>query len=128
MASWKEIEALKHSPANARTLAKSLLATSGLSAWEEPFLESMSLHEGQLSTRQSEKLLELRDESLWVSSIRGFSVRLMLQSCWESRHDLDDDDDVEFIERLEATRSTTAKYRDARRLLNIARKLGVIDR
>jgi hypothetical protein len=127
MASWKEIEEFKRDPARARALAKTLLAATGWTAWEEPFLDNMAGHEGRLSTRQAESLLVIRDQSLWVSSIKGFSVGTMLQACWEARLDLDDEDDIEFIERLKATCSTTAKYRDARRLLGCARKLHVID-
>jgi hypothetical protein len=127
MASWKEIEEFKRDPARARALAKSLLVTTGWTAWEEPFLEDMQARHERLSTRQAEKLLEIRDDAQWVSSIKGFSVRTLLQTCWEARFDLDNDDDIEFLERLKANSSTTAKYRDASRLLRCARKLQMID-
>jgi hypothetical protein len=128
MTSWKEIERIKCDPAGARTLAKSLLASAQLTGWEEPFLESMQAHQGRLSTRQAEKLVEIRDQNLWVSTIgRDFSVRLLLNAAWETRHDLNDEDDIAFIESLKARGASSARYREACRLLRCARELGVID-
>ena len=127
MASWKDIEELKRNPARARHMAKFLLAIPGLSSWEEGFLESMEVHVGPLSTRQAEKLLEIRDDLRRVSSVEGFSVKTMLPACYEARLDLDDENDIEFLERLRASSATEWRYRDARRVLYCARKLHVID-
>jgi hypothetical protein len=126
MTSWKEIARIKRDPAGARTLAKSLLASAQLTGWEEPFLESMQVHQGSLSTRQAEKL-EIRDQYLWVSTVRDFSVRLLLNACWQVRHNLNDEDDIAFIESLKARGASTARYREACRLLRCARELRVID-
>lgn len=126
MSSWKEIERIKRDPAGARALAKSLLAIPDLTAWEEPFLEDMGVHQGPLSTRQAEKLVEIRDQNAWVSTIQGFSVRSLLNACWEARYDLNDEDDVAFVEGLKARGSSTARYREAFHLLDCARRLHVI--
>jgi hypothetical protein len=128
MTSWKEIESIKRDPAGARAMAKILLATAELTSWEQPFLEGMEVHKGPLSTRQAEKLVEIRDQNQWVSTIgRDFSVRLLLNACWEARCDLKDEDDIAFIESLKARGASTARYREACRLLRCARRLGVID-
>jgi hypothetical protein len=127
MASWKEIEELKRNPARARHMAKFLLATPDLSTWEEGFLESIESREGPLSTRQAEKLVEIRDDLRRVSSIKGFSVKTMLPACYEARLDLHDESDIEFLERLSASNTTEWRYRDACRVLYCARKLHVID-
>jgi hypothetical protein len=88
MTSWKEIEKIKGDPVIARDMAKILLATAELTSWEEPFLEDMKIHQGPLSTRQAEKLVEIRDQNQWVSTIgHDFSVRLLVNACWEARHD-----------------------------------------
>jgi hypothetical protein len=125
--SWKEIERIKRDPAGARALAKSLLAVPDLTSWEQPFLEDMEIHQGALSTRQAEKLLEVRDQNAWVSTIRGFSVRSLVNACWEARYDLNDEDDISFVEMLKARGSSTARCREACRLLDLARQLRVIE-
>lgn len=124
MTNWREIEKYKHDPGD---LAKLLLKTAVLTDWEEPFLEKMAVHQGELSTRQAEKLLEIRDDNLWVGEIRGFSVRLLLKACWEGRHDLHTTQDFDFIEKLKARGEDRARYREARHLLDCARDLHVID-
>jgi hypothetical protein len=126
--SWREIERIKRDPAGARAMAKMLLATAELTSWEEPFLKDMEVHKGALSTRQAEKLVEIRDQNQWVSTIgRAFSVRLLLNACWQARHDLNDQDDIAFIESLKARGASTARYREACRLLRSSRELRVID-
>ena len=45
------------------------------------------------SLRQCEKLLELRDDAEYYSSVRGFSVQSLIKSCWHARDDLDSEDD-----------------------------------
>src|SRR5262245_47054914 len=108
MPSWKEIERIKRDPAGARAMAMMLLASAELTSWEGPFLESMEVHQGELSTRQAEKLVEIRDQNTWVSDIRGFLVN----QCWEARYDLNDED-AAFVESLKARGASTARYREA---------------
>ena len=127
MTSWKEVERLKRDPAGARALATSLLAIPDLTSWEEPFLADMQVHQGPLSTRQAEKLLEVRDQNAWVATIRDFSVRSLVNACWEARYDLNDEDDTSFVEMLKARGSSTARCREACRLLDLARQLRVIE-
>jgi hypothetical protein len=127
MTSFKEIERMKRDPDRARALAKSLLDIPDLTSWEQPFLEDMQSQKGLLSTRQAEKLLEIRDQNAWASTIGGFSVRSLLNACWEARYDLNDEDDITFIEGLKARGSSTARHREACHLLICARALRVID-
>ena len=117
----------RRDPAGARAMAKMLLANADLTSWEEPFLERMEVHQGPLSTRQVEKLVEIRDQNQWVSTIgRDFSVRLLLNACWQARHELNGQDDITFIESLKARGASTARYREACHLLRCARELGVL--
>ena len=107
-------------------MATMLLASAELTSWEGPFLESMGVHQGELSTRQAEKLVEIRDQNTWISDIRGFSVRLLVNQCWETRYDLNDED-AAFVESLKARGASAARYREACRLLDCARDLHLID-
>jgi hypothetical protein len=128
MTNWREIEDLKSDPEVAKRMARSLLQHAQLTDWEEPFLERIEAITKPLSTRQAEKLVEIRDQNLFVSVIGlGFSVRLLLKACYDARFELGDPDDTKFIERLHSTVVTTARYRDARRLLACARELHVVD-
>src|SRR6476646_2526885 len=114
MAPWKEIEEFKRDPARARRLAKALLDSAmEWTDWEEPFLETMSAIRGPLTTRQAEKLLELRDAAKRVPAVKGFSVRSLFSSCWEARLDLDDDHDIEFLDKLRGGSWATLRSRDA---------------
>jgi hypothetical protein len=95
--------------------------------WEEPFLEKMAINRAALTTRQAEKLLELRDAVRRVSTVKGFSVRSLLGICWEARLDLDEDGDVDFLNQLKTSGSAAIRNRDAGRLMACARKLRVIE-
>ena len=82
MASWKEIERYRKSPDAVHQLAGILLEycrDDALTDWEISFLEGMQRWEGELTTRQSEMLLVIRDSLIWVE---GFSVSLLLRQCY----------------------------------------------
>ena len=119
-------------PARIRILAERLLKThtADWTDWELDFLEGMSVYSGPdaLTTRQSEKLVELRDATVFHSSVDGFNVKALIDSCWLARHDLESDGDLEFIERLKAEARTALRRGELLRLLHCARELGVIER
>jgi hypothetical protein len=98
MANWKEIDRIAKDPAGVRALAKSLLRMpdAGWKEWELDFLEHMSHHEGHLTTRQSEKLVEIRDAAQYFSTYDGFKISTLIDKCWMARLDLNDDEDVAF--------------------------------
>ena len=128
MATWREIERIRKDPHGFRALASQLARADDLSDWERAFLESVAKVEtDEFTTRQSEKLLEIRDSALSVETIgAGFSVATLLKRCFEARLDLSEADE-EWIVELRARDQATIKRRAAGRFLRCARTLGFID-
>lgn len=126
----KEIKRLKDEPKAARALAQALLANerSTWTDWELDFLEDMAARANTEahSTRQLEKLLELRDASRHHSRVDGLSVRSLIDECWLGRIDLAEDDEA-FISSLKAESPDALKLRPLKRLLYCSRQLGIID-
>jgi hypothetical protein len=92
-------------------------------------LQHMARHRrpDPITTRQCEKLLELRDDAEYYSSVRGFGVQSLIQNCWLARDDLESEDDRKFIEHLKETSCSSVKRRQLRKLLACARQLGEIE-
>jgi hypothetical protein len=127
MASYREMNETARDP---NRLAKRLLAFSeDWTDWEWDFLESLARHSGAdaITTRQSEKLFELRDDVERISTYRGFGVSLLMRDAWLARFDLDNDEDFEFIEMLRERNPQTIRRREAGRLWRCCRQLGVIE-
>jgi hypothetical protein len=80
----------------------------------------------ELSYRQAEWLLDIRDEMRTVIEHRGCGVRYLLRSCYENRLDLDEDDEAWVIELHKSGRTSVRKY-EARQLYGLARELGHVD-
>jgi hypothetical protein len=80
-----------------------------------------------ITTRQCEKLLELRDDAEWYSSVHGFTVQSLIKKCWLARDDLDSENDRKFVEHLKETSGSCVKRRQLRKLLACARQLGEIE-
>lgn len=127
MASYADIHRLSQNPAAASTLAKFLLniADAGWSEWEVGFLEAMAGRAEALTTRQGEKLIELRDDAKSYKTFDGFSVNRLVHSCWIARIDLEEDDEA-FIDALKRQATTALKRRPLMRLLRCARELGLL--
>jgi hypothetical protein len=129
MPSYKEMHELARNPVKVRTLARRLLVTQeDRTDWEHDFLESLAAHYGPeaLSTRQCEKLIELRDGAEHVyTTFEGFSVATLIEGCILARLDMDYDDDINFIEGLKGARSI--KRRQLGSLLRCCRRFGVIE-
>jgi hypothetical protein len=126
MAPYKEMLALGRDPVRIRAVARRLLASAeDWTEWERDFLEGLVAEYGieALTTRQREKLAELREGAEYVSTIEGFDVASLIDKCWLGRLDLDYEDDVAFIEQERG--STSIKRRHVERLLRCCRKLGV---
>ena len=129
MGSYKELLALGRDPARVRAVARRLLVSAeDWTEWERDFLEGLVAEYGSdaLTTRQRQKLVELREGAEYVPTIEGFDVASLIDKCWLGRLDLDYEDDIAFIEQEQG--STSIKRRHVRRLLRCCRKLGVIDR
>jgi hypothetical protein len=131
MQDYKEIDRIRKNLVAVRPLAKRLLdlPRADWNDWEIDFLQHMARHKGPdpITTRQCEKLLELRDEAEYYSSVRGLSVQSLIKNCWLARDDLDCEDDRKFIEHLKETSCSGVKRRQLRKLLACARQLGEIE-
>ena len=85
MASWREIDRIRKAPDEFRTVAKRLLNLGAeLTEWESIFLESICNDTAtkEFTTRQSEKLLQIRDDYETITIFHGFSVKTLLDKCW----------------------------------------------
>lgn len=131
MTSWQEIERIRKDVKAARALAKRLLDApeegTELTDWESMFLESIAAWTRGLTTRQAEKLLQVRDNAERVKEVyEGFNVETLLQRCYEARLDLKEADEAWIVDRRERSRTTIFR-RDAARLMRCARELELID-
>ena len=129
MGSYKELLARGRDPVRVRAVARRLLVSAeDWTEWERDFLEGLVAEYGSdaLTTRQRQKLVELREGAEYVPTIEGFDVASLIDKCWLGRLDLDYEDDIAFIEQERG--STSIKRRHVGRLLRCCRKLGVIDR
>jgi hypothetical protein len=128
MASWQEIDRVRKSLPEVRSVAERLLATPDLSSWETDFLQDISRIDDrdELTTRQAEKLLQIRDDAEFVGRYRGFSVRLLLDQCYLARIDLSEADEAWIVELRQRNRSVVRR-RHIGRLIRCARKLHVLE-
>ena len=128
MTSYREIVAIQKDAAQARAMAQGLckLADMEWTDWELDFLTSMAARQHELTTRQGEKLIELRDDAVWYTTLDGLSLKALIDRCYLLRDELADPD-AAFIERLKVENATRLRRKDAGRLLRCARDLGEIE-
>ena len=55
------------------------------------------------------------------------AVTSLINECGLARFDIEDEDDQEFITRLKASGAIAVKKRQARKLIAIAKQLGVVE-
>ena len=131
MASWREIDRIRKDPTAFRALAMKLLKVgTDLTDWEKDFLASIgSDHDSkEFTTRQSEKLLQIRDDNEFVTKCRdGFSVALLLRQCREARLDLSESDEAWIEGLIDGSNSVSIKRKHVGRLLRCARQLHIIE-
>ncbi len=129
MASWREIDRIRKDAESFRALAARMLThrADALSEWETSFLESITRSStAEYTTRQSEKLLEIRDSTEFVTTVRGFSVQSLLRDCKAAHLDLPEDDG-EFLNRVKIADDGSVRLRAAYRLMRCARQLNIIE-
>jgi hypothetical protein len=128
MADYREILSLQKDPAHARAIAQVLSGSTDMewTDWELDFLDGIAARQQELTTRQGEKLVELRDQATWYTRVEGFSLRTLVARCHLCCDQLAPED-AAFIERLEAAKAARLRRKDARRLLRCARTLGEIE-
>jgi hypothetical protein len=128
MADYRQILALQKDPARARTLAQALVHMEDVAwtDWELDFLDNIGCRRHDLTTRQGEKLAELCDEAAWYTAVEGFSLRVLIERCNLCRDELGLSD-AAFIARLKAAKAARLRRKDARRVLQCARRVGEIE-
>jgi hypothetical protein len=130
MASWQEIDRIRKDPKRFRALAERLLAfIQELTDWERDFLSSIMAQgdKEEFTTRQSEKLLQIRDDYETVMELPGkFSVKIVLRDCKEGRLELLDHDEA-WILQLITISETTIRRKHVGRLMRCARQVHAIE-
>jgi len=130
MASWREIERVRKDANGARALAKRLVKIhpGEFTDWESDFLQSITRYTElfEFTTRQAEKLLEIRDDTEPVTECRGFSVATIIKQCYEARLDLGEADE-QWIVELHRQGSRSIRRKHLGRLMGCARELNVIE-
>ena len=129
MASWIEIDRVRKDPKAFKLLASHLLADADYarerSEFATDFLENISQSEvEELTTRQGEILLELRDEGRRYFRIGdNLSVEILIEKLYYARLDLDNDDDIAFIVALWTSGRKFIAGKQLRRFLDIKDEL-----
>lgn len=128
MTDYREINEIAKDTGRARSIAAYLLKLGDVdwTDWELDFLDTMQAREEPLSTRQAEKLVELRDDAVLYRKVDGFLLKTLIGRCFLYRDELNSDHDREFIERLKDTGQEALRKRDAVRLLRCTRAIGEI--
>jgi hypothetical protein len=130
MASWREIDRVRKDPQGAAGIAKRLLSlpASEFSDWELEFLRSIQQLRNveEFSTRQVEKLLQIRDDIQEVTETLGFSVRLLLKGCVDARLDLSESDEEWVLARSRVS-SSSIRRKHVGRLMRCARELNLVE-
>ena len=109
MASWIEIDRVRKDPAAFKPLAKRLLKDPSFerSEFADDFLENIiNWKRDELTTRQGEILLELRDEAEIHYEFKGLSIPILIDKCFANRFDLDDGD----RQRIQRLRESGKRY------------------
>ena len=102
MASWPEIDRVRKDPGTFKPLARRLLNDPAFerSEFADGFLRNvMSWKREELTTRQGEILLELRDEAEIHHECQGLSIAILIGKCHANRFELEETDRRR-IERL----------------------------
>lgn len=129
MADFREIDALAKAPNRAQSLARFLLALpeAEWTDWERDFLEPKAAATTELTTRQAEKLIELRDNAIRYRTVSGYNLATLIERCWLSRNDLASEEDAEFIDALRRERCVLLTRPQALRVKRCAAELDLIE-
>jgi hypothetical protein len=130
VASWREIDRVRKNPKGAADIAKRLLTLplSEFTDWEIDFLRSIQRLRNveEFTTRQAEKLLQIRDDIEEVTEVLGFGVQLLLKGCFEARFDLSEVDEEWVVARFQAS-PRNIRRKHVGRLVRCARELNLIE-
>lgn len=132
MATERELSRVRRDPVEWRGIVKRLLEIADQGGVDERHLvliESLNAQTErvELSHRQAEWLLDARDDSEFVSTYFSFSIKAMLNECFDNRFGMDDEDDQMWLESIHGEGLVRLRKKDAKKLFQIALVLGVID-
>jgi hypothetical protein len=125
----REMSAIANDPARAAAIAAGLLKlpSLGLSDWERGFLDKVRTGTEVLSYRRRETLAGLMDRSTLRSEVNGYRASRQIQSLYEARCDLDEDDEA-WVIRMHAKGDGVALTNGQwRRLFALMRSVGLIE-
>jgi hypothetical protein len=137
MTDYKELNALQRDIRRCKRLAQSLLAMPDMEwdAWPVTFFNSIvrqvderlaDKRKDPLTILQAQKLVELRDETIWHEAPAGFSIKALVSDCLSAQHLLEEDE-AEFLKRHHAAQSTKLRRREIYFLFHCARKAMAIE-
>lgn len=130
-ASPREIEDVRKDPDKWRPLILQLLKfdrpalTDDFLDFAERVLALSWLQE--ISYRQTEWLLGVRDNVRFVSTYRQFSLKALLKLCYENRLDFDDEEAEAWLEAMYLSGATEFRLYEAKRIYAFARRLDAGD-
>jgi hypothetical protein len=126
----QEIVELRRDMKKVHAIAKGLLSLHRDAFTDEhvDFVEKMSTLpcHWEITHKQCDYLLGLRDSYTWISDHKGFSTASLLARCWEMRDYLSESR-ADLIDRLKREGSSIRK-RDLPALWSCAKDLGVVER
>ena len=129
MTSWREIDRIRKALAEFRAVARRLLNLGAeLTDWESIFVESIcnDTQTKEFTTRQSEKLLQIRDDYETITTFHGFSVETLLDKCWLGRFDLSESQEQK-LQKMRERSHVSVRRKDAGFLMHRARELHIIE-
>jgi hypothetical protein len=129
VASWIEIDRVRKDPRAFKSMAKRLLDDPNFERtdFSDDFLENV-LHwkRDELSTRQGEVLLEIRDEAEIHFRYKSLSIAILIDKCYAARDELDLGD-AERIERLKQSGRSYVRGRQMGWFKRICKQLGEME-
>src|SRR3954470_9527232 len=129
MSSWIAIDRVRKDPQAFKPLAKRLLndPTFERSEFADGFLENiMHWKRDELTTRQGEILLELRDEAEIHVVYKGLSIPILIRNCFDIRFELDESARIQ-IEKLVESRRGYVTGRQMGWFKRICKQLGEME-
>jgi hypothetical protein len=130
VASPREIEDFRKDAGRWRLVMRQLLAydRDALSDEMVDLIERLAplTHVEEISYRQAEWLLDVRDKVRIVPTYRQFSLKALVKACHQNRFDLGEADQ-DWIEQLVESGRGEFRFYEARRIYRLARRLGEVD-
>jgi hypothetical protein len=129
MTDYREINELAKSPARCQALASFLKQSQGVdwTDWELDFLEAIAGRDEVLTTRQAEKLVEIRNNAIRYKQVSGYALARLVRDCFVRRLDLDGEEDIAFVEGLHQDAAAPLTRPQALRLKRCATELGLVE-